>query len=336
MVKHIILGIVFIILFLVTILFMLFYRSDLSRDELKQYINHNSKFITLPNGANVHYRDEGNPDGKVIVMIHGGFGSLHNWQGWVGELKEDYRLISMDLLGHGLTGASPSNVYTRHAQRDMLYQLLKALNISKYTLAGNSFGGGIALEVALEYPMQLEGLILVNSEGVPNSEDGYDVSLFTNSVAVAPEDPNFTKISFSEKLAAKFISANTVKSVLKALFANQELLTDEYVDSFARILRYKGNREAQVLMFSQGLWLVSKYPEDLKPRLQEISSPTLIMTGAEDTLVPMFVNHTFKQLISNSQLVVIDNAGHMPMIEKPIESAYFVKRFMNNLIQNEQ
>ena len=68
----------FIILFLVTILVLLFYRSDLSRDELKQYMNQNSKFITLPNGANVHFRDEGNPDGKVIVMVHGGFGSLHN------------------------------------------------------------------------------------------------------------------------------------------------------------------------------------------------------------------------------------------------------------------
>ena len=83
----------------------------------------------------------------------------------------------MDLLGHGLTGAYPDDVYTRHAQRDMLIQLLKALNISKYTLAGKSFDGGIALEAALEHPKQLEGLILVNSEGVPNSEGGYDVSL---------------------------------------------------------------------------------------------------------------------------------------------------------------
>ena len=82
------------------------------------------------------------------------------------------------------------------------------------------------------------------------------------------------------------------------MFANQELLTDEYVDYFARILRYKGNRETQVLMFSQGLWLVSKHPDALKPRLQEISSPALIMTGAEDTLVPMFVNHTFNQLLA--------------------------------------
>lgn len=334
MIKQLMLGLLFIVLLLVIGTVILFYRSDLSRDELRQYINQKSEFVTLPNGANVHFRDEGNPDGKVIVMVHGGFGSLHNWQGWVAELKKDYRLISMDLLGHGLTGAYPANLYTRYAQRDMLHQLLKTLNISKYTLAGNSFGGGIALEYALKYPEQMDALILVDSEGVPNSENGYDASLFTDSAGVSPDDPNFTKVSFLEKLGAKFISANTIKSILKALFANQELLTDEYIDYFSRILRYQGNREAQLLMFSQGLSVVSKHPDDLKPRLQEISCPTLIMAGAEDTLVPMFVNRTFNQLISNSQLVVIDNAGHMPMIEKPIESARLVNLFMISEVDN--
>lgn len=332
MIKNIIIGVISLVIILIIITFMLFYRGDLSRHELEQYINDESKFITLPNKANVHYRDQGNPNGKIIVMVHGGFGSLHNWEGWVEALKKEYRLISMDLLGHGLTGDYPDNLYTRHAQRDMINQLLNKLKVDKYIIAGNSFGGGIALEVALAYPEQIEGLILVDSEGVPNSEDGYDASLFTDAEAVSPEDPNFTKVSFLESLGAKFINAKTIKSVLESMFSNKELLTDEYVDHFARILRYEGNREAQLLMFSQGLSLVAQHPEDLKPRLHEISCPTLVMAGADDTLVPMFVSNSFNELITDSELVVIENAGHMPMIEQPQISAKAVRDFIQTKI----
>ena len=107
--------------------FAIFYKSDLSREQLTQYINEESEFIDLPNGANMHYRDEGNSNAPVLVMIHGGFGSLQNWEGWVEHLKDDYRLISMDLLGHGLTGGYPEQVYSRIAERDAVHLLLKNL-----------------------------------------------------------------------------------------------------------------------------------------------------------------------------------------------------------------
>ena len=83
----------------------IFFRPDLSREQLAAiYVNDKSKFIKLSNGADVHYRDEGNPNGPVLLMLHGGFGSLHNWEGWVPYLGNDYRLVSLDLPAHGLTG----------------------------------------------------------------------------------------------------------------------------------------------------------------------------------------------------------------------------------------
>lgn len=332
MIKNIVIGIAIVAASLVVIVCSMFYRSDLSKEQLGMYINEHSQFVTLSSGANVHYRDEGNSTGKTIVMVHGGFGSLHNWSGWVAALSNEYRIISIDLLGHGLTGAYPINIYTREAQRDMIHELLSTLDVKHYIIAGNSFGGGIALEVALKYAENVDGLILIASEGVPNTPDGYDTSMFTDVEAVSPNDPKFTQLSFIETIGAKFISTTAVKFILESLFYNDNYLTDDYIDYFARILRYEGNRESQLLMFSQGLSAVSQHPDDLKPRLSEINCPTLVMAGASDTVVPMFVNDTFNELIKHSELVVIENAGHMPMIEKSIETAQLVQSFISKYI----
>lgn len=289
MLKNILLSILALVIIGLIIVFALFYKSDLTRDELaKTYTNEQSKFIALPNGANMHYRDEGDKTKPVLVMIHGGFGSLHNWEGWIPELKNDFRLISMDLLGHGLTGKYPANIYDRQTERDAVHQLLQKLGVTEYIVAGNSFGGGIALEMALKYPDEVTGLVLVDSEGVPNGEEGYDTSLFNDDKPMTPADPDFTKPSLMERIGSKFIGNKVIKTTLDSMVHNKALLTDDFVDYYARILRHTGNREAQLLMFRQGMYLISQNPPtDLQPRLKEIQSPTLIIQGKQDTLVPM-------------------------------------------------
>ncbi|MEM7130525.1 MAG: alpha/beta hydrolase [Chloroflexota bacterium] len=328
MITKIILGIVAIAVIGGGILLAIYYKPDLSKAQLSEYISGESEFITLPNGATMHYRDEGNPDGPVLVMVHGGFGALHNWEGWIPYLKDDYRLISMDLLGHGLTGLYPDNIYTRISVRDTIHMLLQELNLNRYTVAGNSWGGGIALEMGLEYPDEVEGLILVDSEGIPNSEEGYDVSTLTDEKPTTPDDPRFATLSWMEKLGSKFIGPAVVRSTLDSMIYNKDLITDEFVNYFGRIIRFDGNREAQILMFRQGLHQVSQNgPQDLLPRLGELQMPTLVVHGKQDTLVPLRVSETFDANIANSELAIIDEAGHMPMIEKPEETAQAVVAF---------
>lgn len=316
------------------IIMAVFYRSDLTREQLSdEYITEFSQYMQLSTGASVHVRDEGNPHGTPIVMIHGGFGSLHNWEGWVEQLGSDYRMVSMDLLGHGLTGAYPAQDYTRYAQRDMVHEVLQDLEVDKYVLTGNSFGGGIALELALKHPDDISALILVASEGVPNGEEGYETSLFNDDKPVSPDDSNYTKLSWIEKTGSRFIGPLLIRSTLESMYSNDELITDETVDRFAKILRYEGNREAQILMFRQGMYLVSQNPkDDLRPRLSELSMPTLVMAGEGDTLVPMQVNEILASEITNATLVVVPNAGHMPMIEKPSETANAVRDFVEKKV----
>lgn len=329
MFKKFLLALALIILVGLGYVFLVLYKSDLTKEQLTDYMSEASEFATLPNGALMHYRDEGKSDAPALVMIHGGFGSLQNWDGWVSELKGEFRLISMDLLGHGLTGTYPDNVYTRITERDAVHQLLQMLGVDNYIVAGNSFGGGIALEMALAYPDEVTGLILIDSEGIPNGEDGYDVSTLSDEKPTAPDEPGFKTLTRTEKFMSKFIGPTVIKSTLGSMLYDKELMTKEFVDYFGRIIRHKGNREAQLLMFRQGLWAVQQNgPQDRRPLLPTIKAPTLVIHGKQDTLVPLRVSETFAAEIPNARLVVIDKAGHMPMIEQPKKSADAVRAFV--------
>uniref|UniRef100_A0A7S1YFW2 Prolyl aminopeptidase n=1 Tax=Grammatophora oceanica TaxID=210454 RepID=A0A7S1YFW2_9STRA len=110
------------------------------------------------------------------------------------------------------------------------------------------------------------------------------------------------------------------------------MITNEFVDDYARINRHKGNREAQLLMFRQGLWLISQNgPTDLLPRrLGELEDmPVLVMNGKQDTLVPVFVAENFHKNINGSELAIVDQARHMPMIERPVETSMLVRDFLD-------
>ena len=157
--------VVALVVILVVAVFALFYHSDLSREELSEYINEESEFIDLPMGANVHYRDQGNPNGPAIVLVHGGYGSLHNWEMWVPYLQNDYRIITMDLQAHGLTGAIPGDDYTRANMVKLVDELVTELGADRFTIGGHSMGGGVALAYALKYPEKVTSLILVGPRG---------------------------------------------------------------------------------------------------------------------------------------------------------------------------
>src|SRR6201987_4442532 len=128
------------------------YSPALPPDVLKaRYANAYSKFIDV-GGAPVHVRDQGNPAGVPLVLIHGAGGSLHVWEGWVRELGSTTRLISMDLPGHGRTGAWPRQEYTVEAYADFVEALVNALKLDRFVLAGHSLGGAVAWTFAATRP----------------------------------------------------------------------------------------------------------------------------------------------------------------------------------------
>ena len=129
-----------------------------------RYANSQSKFIDVA-GARAHVRDQGNPAGIPLVLIHGAGGSLHVWEGWVRELGSKTRLISVDLPGHGLTGAWPRQEYTVDAYADFIEALVDALKLDRFAMAGHSLGGAVAWTVAERRPDRVSQIVLIDAAG---------------------------------------------------------------------------------------------------------------------------------------------------------------------------
>ncbi|HYC63173.1 MAG TPA: alpha/beta fold hydrolase, partial [Reyranellaceae bacterium] len=133
---------------------------------IARYANSRSSFVDV-GGVRAHVRDEGKRDATPVVLIHGSMGSLHMWEGWVGQLGDKMRLISLDLPGHGLTGAWPRGEYTIEAYADFIEVLVDTLKLDRFVLVGHSMGGAVAWSFAATRPDRVSHLVLVDSSGYP-------------------------------------------------------------------------------------------------------------------------------------------------------------------------
>ena len=233
----------------ITILVMLIYSGtylDIPRKELEaKYATGSSQFLDLPDGARIHFRDEGKPENPAIVLLHGFNGSLFNFERLVPFLVNDFRLISIDLPGFGLTGATPTADYTTEGFIDVVTKLTNELGIEKFSIAGNSMGGGVAWRYTLENPTKVEGLILLASSGVGSKED----------VKKFEERENNTPIVWrlmDSALLKKFLHYYTPKFFategLKRSVYDQKLANDDHATQFHDLVLLKGSRNAILSM----------------------------------------------------------------------------------------
>ena len=127
---------------LIAVLFVLGYTPDTDPAAMKaKYASPASQFVDVGGGLTMHVRDEGKRDGPVLVLLHGSNASLHTWEPWVAQLKDKYRIISLDQIGHGLTGPNPTGQYDGAAFVGTLDALINRLGVTRFALAGNSMGG---------------------------------------------------------------------------------------------------------------------------------------------------------------------------------------------------
>jgi pimeloyl-ACP methyl ester carboxylesterase len=153
---------------ILVIIFILFGHRDKSLAELKTtYAKAPSAFIRI-DSMDVHYRDEGNAaDSLPIVLLHGTGASLHTYDAWAAALKNERRVVRMDLPAFGLTGPFPNGNYSIENYIDFLYHFLSAKGIAKCILAGNSLGGQIVYRFTIAHPLMVDKLILIDAAGYP-------------------------------------------------------------------------------------------------------------------------------------------------------------------------
>lgn len=263
-----------------------------------------SQFVTLGNGLVVHLRDEGPRDAPAIILLHGSNADLHTWQKWAEKLRTRYRVIRYDQRGHGLTGPAPDADYRTEAFAGDVGEVADRLGLAQFHLAGNSMGGAIAARFAMDRPERLSSLVLVDAGGAPVRREGGGNLAF--KLAAMPV--------LGEALSAFMPRALVARSLSQSV-ANQAIVTDAAIDRYWELARYPGNRKATSQRFAIG-WQVYSADE-----VARIESPTLVMWGEEDSLIPFAAGKWYARTLPRARLVSYPGIGHIPMEEAPERSA---------------
>jgi pimeloyl-ACP methyl ester carboxylesterase len=269
-----------------------------------------SEFVTDPSGLKVHVRDQGIRTGEVLVLLHGSNSSLHTWEPWVARLKDQYRIITLDLPGHGLTGPHPRDDYSADSMLAVVDNVLALKGINRFSIGGNSMGGWLAWRYALNNQTRLDNLILVDAAGA--DAPGKSLPL---GFRLAQSD------TFGPMLKQR-TPRWLIKLSLWQSMGVTDALTAEMVDRHWELLRYPGNRAATLIRMRQ------PRQNELLPQLRTVATPTLILWGAKDTLTPVGGAKVFSDLLANSEGFIHDEAGHLPQEEIPEKSAGDVRAFL--------
>ena len=283
-----------------------------------KYANDASRFAEGAGGMRVHYRDQGNPEGTPIVLIHGSSASLHTWEPLVERLGADYRVITYTQPGHGLTGPHPRDDYSFAGMAEALDLITEALGLERFVLGGNSMGGWMTWRYALARPERIEALLLLDASGAPLRPGEEEPPLNIGFRLLQSPVGRFLSLHYTPRAVIERSALQTVSV--------KSVMDEAAVNRYWELLRYPGNRRAA------GLRAVVERKPEYAGRLGEIEAPTLIIWGAEDRLVFASAAQTFDDAMPNAEVVVYDGIGHLPMEEAPDRTAEDIDAFLKTLL----
>ena len=297
-------GVVGLVVVLLVGSWLVLRRGDIPYDTLQaRWAAEGSRFIDLPGGVHLHYLDQGDPKGQTLVLLHGFAMSTDTWKPWVKRLGRDFHVVSIDLPGFGLTRAPTNWPYTYQAMAGVVDAFAKARHLDRFSIAGSSMGGGVAWRYALNHPERVRGLILVDAAGWPEP----DLPVQHNPLVQAGENP------MTRPILTSLDNRSTLRSGFRASFADPSRVDAAYVDRYAELSRAPGRRAVWFNLLAN--WNDQDFatPE----RLAALRTPTLILWGGKDRLVPLADGHRFVAAIPGSHLIVYPAAGHLLQEEAP-------------------
>ncbi|HEX6551973.1 MAG TPA: alpha/beta hydrolase [Ktedonobacteraceae bacterium] len=259
-------------------------------------------------------------NGSPVVLLHGaGLDSAAlSWGEVIGPLSMHHRIFAPDLPGYGQS-SRPDIRYTIDFYVIVVNHLLDILHLEKVNLVGLSLGGAIALALTLHAPTRVEKLVLVDTYGIQDKLAAQRLSYL------------YVHLPFLDELSYWLIgrSRSLVRwSLLAGLIYNPTRLPDELVDQVYQAAREPGAGKAFIsLQRSDVRW--SGLRSDFTHKLHEITVPTLIVHGAEDTAVPLAYAQRAKALIPHVELYVMQECRHWPQREKPEEFISVVGNFLD-------
>jgi pimeloyl-ACP methyl ester carboxylesterase len=274
-----------------------------------------SRFLALGPGLVVHYRDQGNPQGPVIVLVHGYSASLEAWEAWVRRLPE-FRVITLDLPGHGLTRAPRDYHGTVDGFADLVDDVAQRLNAGRYVVGGNSLGGAVAWDLALRRPEHLRGLVLVDAAGWPRPGGTGERPVLISLLAGNP---------IGRAIARDLESRPLVRQGLIAAYNDPNLVTPAVVGRYMDLSRGPGHRDILLTIDNRPAQAVDA------GAFLAIHAPTLVLHGEADRIVPVADGRRFATGIPGARLITYPGVGHLPMEQIPDQSATDLRQFLQSL-----
>ena len=301
-----IIALVFISFTLLAALYL--WTPDKSKAELEKTYGSSKNAYVSALGVNLHYQDTGPSKNVIPILFLHGFGaSLQTWETWAQALSEDYRVISVDLPGFGLTGEDPSGIYTDQRSVEVLEAFLKELQIPKVVLVGNSMGGKFAWQFAARHPAQVAKLVLISPDGY--ASPGIEYGKKTEVPAIA-------------ELYRYFFSKTFLAMNLEPAYANPKTLNDALVNRYYDLMLAPGVRGAILARMQQTVL------QDPVPSLASIQVPTLLIWGEKDAFIPISNSNDYLKVMPNAKRVSLPNIGHLPQEEQPTIGLAALKEFL--------
>ena len=234
-------------------------------------------------------------EGEPLLLLHGLFGSLSNYDGQIDYFRQQYKvvvpllpLLDLDLLHTSVGGLE------KFVHKFVEYRDFKNIN-----LLGNSLGGHVALMYVLRHPERIRSLTLTGSSG-----------LFENGMGD----------TYPKRGDYEYIKKKTELTFYDPAFASKELVDELYETVNVRI------KAVKIIALAK-----SAIRNNLGEEVSQIKQPTLLIWGNNDSITPPFVGEEFRKLIPNSELHFIDKCGHAPMMERPEEFNTILHKFLQNL-----
>jgi pimeloyl-ACP methyl ester carboxylesterase len=262
-------------------------------------------------GARVNYVELGK--GNPVVFVHGLSGAWQNWLENIPHFARSRRVIALDLPGFGASPIPPWEISITAYGR-FVRDFCERLGIERCSLIGNSMGGFIATEVAITEPGRVDALVLVSAAGITWARARREPAEMIARVGRAAA-PLALRFQMSGIRRSKFR-----KRVFHGVFHDPNALRREMLwENVIPALKSPGYFDAMTNLFGY----------DIRHRLEEIGVPTLIVWGRNDRVVPVPAAFSYtKRIGDNAELVIFDNCGHVPQIERPVRFNRVVEDFL--------
>jgi len=262
-------------------------------------------------GSRVNYIEMG--DGPALVFVHGLSGCWQNWLENIPHFARSHRVIAVDLPGFGESDL-PLEDITIPGYGRFVDAFLAEIGVERASIVGNSMGGFIAAEVAVSHPRRVAKLALVSAAGV--------LTVRPAELTVAKQLSRMFQLASAGVIARRqsIVRRRRMrKLILAGIVRHPELLQPELVYEIASGAGKPG--------FLDAFKAILDY--DFSERLPEVECPTLIVWGRNDRIVPVGGAYRYEQLIPNSRRVIVEDTGHVPMIERPALFNRLLDDFLN-------